>query len=109
MAQINIMVGGRAYALACRDGEEDRLTKLANHINHKAEDLSNTLGQMAEPRMLLMSALLVADELFETKEKVGKPVVEANPDPTPAIAAITSAAEQVEGLIAKLGAPITER
>ncbi len=98
MAQINVMVGGRAYSLACRDGEEDRLTRLANHINIKAEDLANTLGQMAEPRMLLMSALLVADELFETKEKANKLSPEIKPDHTLSIAAIMSAAEHVEKL-----------
>ncbi len=98
MAQINVMVGGRAYSLACRDVEEDRLTRLANHINTKAEDLSNTLGQMAEPRMLLMSALLVADELFETREKAGKLPIDTKPDDTLAIAAIMSAAEHVEKL-----------
>ena len=102
MSQINIMVGGRAYTLACRDGEEDRLTRLANHISRKAEDLSATLGQMAEPRMLLMSALLVADELFDTKEKTAKTAVFQAPDNSAAIAALEAAAGKVEALLEKL-------
>jgi cell division protein ZapA len=72
MSQINVMVGGRSYTLSCREGEEARLQRLASHVNRKAEDLSGTLGQMSEPRMLLMSALLVADELFDQKDRAAR-------------------------------------
>lgn len=68
MGQVNVQIGGRSYAVACRDGEEPRLTRLAAHLQRKADDLSATLGQMSEPRMLLMAGLLVADELFELRE-----------------------------------------
>ena len=69
MGQINVTIGGRSYPLACRDGEEERLTKLAAHVDAKAADLAGALGQMSEPRLLLMSAILIADEYFETRER----------------------------------------
>ncbi len=68
MGQINVQIGGRSYSLACRDGEEPRLTRLANHLNAKVKDLTGALGQMSEPRLLLMAGILVTDELFELRE-----------------------------------------
>jgi cell division protein ZapA len=95
MAQINVMVGGRSYTLSCREGEEARLQRLAAHVSRKAEDLGATLGQMSEPRMLLMSALLVADELFDQKDRAARAA--ATPVDTGAAAgAITAAAERLE-------------
>ncbi|MFZ5608585.1 MAG: cell division protein ZapA [Pseudomonadota bacterium] len=71
MAQITVDIGGAAYKLACRDGEEERLRALAVYVDQKAQDLTLTLGQVGETRLLLMSALLVADELFEQRERGG--------------------------------------
>ena len=71
MGQINVQIGGRSYGLACRDGEEARLTRLAAHLARKAEELSATLGQMSEPRLLLMAGILVTDELFDLREAPG--------------------------------------
>ena len=67
MGQVNVSVGGRAYSLACADGEESHLAKLAEHLDSKANDLQSALGQVSEPRMLLMIGILVADELFELR------------------------------------------
>ena len=72
MGQINVDVGGKTYSLACRDGEEARLTQLAAHLDSKARDLSGALGQVSETRMLLMVGILVTDELFELRDS-GKP------------------------------------
>ncbi len=69
MGQLNVSIGGRSYPLACRDGEEDRLRKLAAHVDSKATELTGALGQMSEPRLLLMSAILIADQHFDSVEK----------------------------------------
>lgn len=96
MGQINVTVGGRSYPLACRDGEEERLTKLAQHLARKADDLSAALGQMSEPRLLLMAGILVADELHELREN------QAVPQPAGSDSAIVDAllraAERIERL-----------
>jgi cell division protein ZapA len=68
MGQISVTIGGRSYGLACRDGEEPRLTRLAVHLADKAAELEASLGQMSEPRLLLMAGILVTDELFDLKE-----------------------------------------
>lgn len=69
MAQVTVHVGGNDYRLACRDGEEERLEKLGQYLDRKAEDLQQSLGQVSETRLLLMSAILVVDELLELRER----------------------------------------
>lgn len=67
MGSVTVQIAGREYSLACRDGEEDRLGKLALHLSVKADELTGSLGQMSEPRLLLMTGILVADELFDLR------------------------------------------
>jgi cell division protein ZapA len=74
MGQITIKVADRDYSLACRDGEEARLTALSQYLDKRAQELTRALGQLSEPRALLMTALLTADELFDIRDgKRGAP------------------------------------
>ncbi len=67
MGQVIVEIGGRTYPLSCRDGDESHLTALADDIAEKADGLARSLGPMSEVRLLLMSALMVADELHESR------------------------------------------
>jgi len=71
MAQINVDVAGKMYPLACGEGGEERLRKLAGYVDSKAKDLSGKLGHVAENKLLLMAAILIADELHEALEGQG--------------------------------------
>jgi len=68
MGQVTVEIGGRTYPLSCRDGDEPHLGALAAGIAEKAERLTGQLGAMSEARLLLMAALMVADELHEAKK-----------------------------------------
>ncbi len=63
MGQVSITVNGRDYQIACDDGEEEHLAYLASYISHHADDLVGSAGQVGEARLLLMTALVLADEL----------------------------------------------
>lgn len=99
MTQISILVGGRTYSLSCREGEEARLQILAAHVSRKADDLTESLGQMSEPRMLLMAALLVADELLDYKEKSAAAF---SSDTEAALKRIATLTERIETIAANL-------
>ncbi len=62
MPLVNVMVNARAYTIACDDGEEDHLRDLASHVDAKVKELLASVGQVGETRLLLMAALLIADE-----------------------------------------------
>lgn len=96
MGQVNVTVGGRAYALTCRDGEEARLQRLAETVNAKSVELQGALGQVTEPRLLLMSALLLADDYLDLRERAAKPGTEA------AVATLTAAIERIDQIATTL-------
>ena len=70
MAQVNIMINGRDYLIACEDGEEKHLKFLADYINRHVDGLVQSVGQVGEARLLLMASLLVADELAEANREL---------------------------------------
>ena len=74
MPLVNVMVNGRAYTIACDDGEEGHLKELAAHVDAKAREVLASVGQVGDARMLLMAALLIADEQHELSGKtIGSP------------------------------------
>jgi cell division protein ZapA len=62
MPLVNVMVNGRAYTIACDDGEEEHLRALAATVDAKAREVLGSVGQVGDTRLLLMAALLMADE-----------------------------------------------
>ena len=62
MPLVNVMVNGRAYTIACDDGEEDHLRELAATVDAKTREVLSSVGQVGDARLLLMAALLIADE-----------------------------------------------
>ena len=77
MANIDIEVAGRSYNVACRDGEESHLRALAAIVDQRAQNAAEALGGLTETRQLLFAALLIADDLKDTRAGAGLP------DPTP--------------------------
>jgi cell division protein ZapA len=69
MAQVEIRVNGREYKVTCEDGQEDRLQRLAAYFDKHVTQLSADLGQIGDARLMLLAALTVCDELFDTKER----------------------------------------
>jgi cell division protein ZapA len=76
MPLVNVMVNNRAYTIACDEGEEDHLRQLAATVDAKAREVLSSVGQVGDTRLLLMAALLIADEHHGDK-------IEAPPDAGP--------------------------
>ena len=70
MANINIKFNGKEFLLSCDDGQEEHLEELLTHINEKFNNLKNDLGNIGENKLLLITAVQIMDEYFETKKKV---------------------------------------
>lgn len=71
MAQVDVSVNGQSYRIACEDGQEDRLVDLAAMVNEKVIGLVNQIGQVGSNRLLVMAALIIADELVDLKNEAG--------------------------------------
>ena len=70
MANVNIKFNGKDFLLSCDNGQEEHLEDLLTHINQKFSDLKGDLGNIGENKLLLITAVQIMDEYFETKKKV---------------------------------------
>ena len=70
MANVSIKFNNKEFLLSCEDGQEEHLEELLIHINQKFNDLKNNLGNLGENKLLLITAVKIMDEYFETKKKV---------------------------------------
>lgn len=70
MGQVSISINNQRYTLACRDGEEDRLLSLARLVDSKIRMLTARLGQVGDTKLLLMAALLLADEMDDLRTQL---------------------------------------
>ena len=70
MANVSIKFNNKEFLLSCEDGQEDHLEELLIQINQKFNDLKNDLGNLGENKLLLITAVKIMDEYFETKKKV---------------------------------------
>jgi cell division protein ZapA len=70
MANVSIKFNNKEFLLSCEDGQEEHLEELLIQINQKFNDLKNDLGNLGENKLLLITAVKIMDEYYETKKKV---------------------------------------
>ncbi len=70
MAQVTVTIAGRAYRMACGDGDEPRLERLAALLNSKIEEMRVAFGEIGDMRLHVMAALTLADELDEITQRL---------------------------------------
>ena len=76
MANVNIKFNGKEFLLSCDDGQEDHLEELSIQLNIKFNELKNTLGNIGENKLLLITSIKVMDEYFDTKKKINEKKIE---------------------------------
>ena len=74
MTELEISIGGRIFSVACDNDEQEKVKEAAALINEEADSIQSKLGRLPESKMLLLSALMIADRLVdvETESKVFK-------------------------------------
>ena len=76
MANVSIKFNGKEFLLSCEDGQEEHLEELLIQINKKFNNLKNELGNLGENKLLLITAVKVMDEYYETTKKVEQKKIE---------------------------------
>ena len=67
MTELEISIGGRNFSVACDDEEQDKVKRAAALISEEADSIQGQLGRLPEAKMLLLSALMIADRLVEVE------------------------------------------
>jgi cell division protein ZapA len=113
---VNVTIHGRQFRMACEDGQEAHLQQLARDLDERIVSLRGQFGEIGDARLTVMAALMVADELAETVNRLKRIEAErtALQDARAAddmrtqtaqnamVAAFNAAAERIEGLAKKL-------
>lgn len=98
MAQVSVRVNGRDYNLACDDGEESHLRKLAHYVDSKVTALRGSGTSLADAQLLLMAGIVISDELTEATSPSGNSGSQA------LIEQLEAASVRLEALTARLEA-----
>lgn len=70
MAQVTLRINGYAYTIGCKDGEEKHLEAMGAEVGRRIDVVRASAGPSGESRMLVMAALLMADDIFELRTKL---------------------------------------
>jgi cell division protein ZapA len=70
MSHINVTINGRQYRMACEEGQEARLLRLAESLESRVESLRGKFGEIGDARLTVMAALTACDELLDANSRI---------------------------------------
>ena len=70
MSHVNVAINGRQYRMACEEGQETRLLKLAENLESRIQSLRGKFGEIGDARLTVMAALTVCDELVDAGNRI---------------------------------------
>jgi cell division protein ZapA len=122
MPQVSVTINGRQFRMACENGEEARLTRLAEELDGRIRQLRASFGEIGDTRLTVMAALALADELSEVKERLRRLEPElatlqeasvvsadhAQATQAAVVAALNAAAERIESLTRQLNQTVVD-
>ena len=118
MPQVSVTINGRQFRMACENGEEAHVARLAEDLDQRITRLRTRFGEIGDTRLTVMAALTLADELSETKERLARmegeigrlqeaslaSAEQAQAMQTAIAAVLNAAAERIENLTRRLHA-----
>lgn len=122
MPSVMVTINGKSYRMACDEGQEKHLEKLAETLNGYVENLKGSFGEIGDQRLSVMAGIMVTDELNEMKAKVKRLEKEVNSlqakrdavagemdsADSDVATSILEASKRLEALAEKLTAPLGE-
>jgi cell division protein ZapA len=122
MSQVTVTINGRQFRMACEDGQEGHLMRLAQDLDQRIEKLRGNFGEIGDARLTIMAALTVADELADMNNRLQRVEEElaslevarvasaehAKATQAAISAALNAAAERIEGLTRQLNQTAAE-
>ncbi|MGE0501014.1 MAG: cell division protein ZapA [Rhizobiaceae bacterium] len=116
MAQVTVTIDGKAYRMACDEGQEEHLIDLATRFDRYVSHLKESFGEIGDQRLTVMAGIMVMDELNELQRRVigmeseiatlrktrDDALVKADKNDAALTGALGSLAERMETLATKL-------
>ncbi|MFG1393067.1 cell division protein ZapA [Xanthobacter agilis] len=70
MPHVSVTIAGRQYRMACDEGQEEHLVRLAHDIDSRISQLRTAFGEIGDQRLVVMAAITIADELAEARNRI---------------------------------------
>lgn len=70
MPQVTVSIDGKAYRMACDDGQEEHLIELAGRFDRYVTHLKGAFGEIGDQRLTVMAGIMVMDEFVELQKRV---------------------------------------
>ncbi|MFG1477636.1 cell division protein ZapA [Xanthobacter sp. V4C-4] len=70
MPHVSVTIAGRQYRMACDEGQEEHLVRLAHDIDSRISQLRGAFGEIGDQRLVVMAAITIADELAEARNRI---------------------------------------
>ncbi|MEP9375799.1 cell division protein ZapA [Aquabacter sp. CN5-332] len=70
MAQVSVTISGRQYRMACDEGQEEHLMRLAREVDARIGQLRTAFGEIGDQRLTVMAAVTISDELHEARMRI---------------------------------------
>ena len=119
MSQVTVTINGRQFRMACEDGQEGHLMRLATDLDQRIEKLRKNFGEIGDTRLTVMAALTISDELADLTGKLrgleteltalqdARVAAAEHSKATQAAvsAALNAAAERIENIVKRLNQP----
>ncbi|CZT33081.1 cell division protein ZapA [Rhizobium sp. 9140] len=108
MAQVTVTIDGKAYRMACEEGQEGHLTDLALRFDQYVSHLKGQFGEIGDLRLTVMAAIMVTDELSEVDRRLKALEAEVDGLKRARDAAVAREADAEEALASALGEVTTQ-
>jgi cell division protein ZapA len=72
MTQVNVTISGKSYRMACEDGQEEHLGRLAERLNRTIDRLRGEFGEIGDQRLTVMAAITMADQNAESERRLSE-------------------------------------
>ena len=109
MAQVTVTVNGRNYTIACDDGQEAHLVRLGQYLDNRGRELTAAVGHVSNDMLLVMTGLLVADELSDAYGELealkGKGSTARSRSEAAVAGRIDTLADRIETLAERMASP----
>ena len=107
MGQVTVKVNDRDFSLACDDGQEPRIRRLAQIVDARVAEFAQNLGQIGDARLILLGALVLVDELAEANDALqrAQSAAPATDAPDATAQSIRDIARRIESIAARRETP----
>jgi cell division protein ZapA len=116
MAQVTVTIDGKAYRMACDEGQEEHLMDLGQRFDRYVSHLKASFGEIGDQRLTVMAGIMILDELSELQKRIkgmesevntlrktrDEALSKADKNDAALTGALSSLAERMENLAGKL-------